>query len=611
MTSKLKSETPPMRAEVDPANCWDITPLYMTREDWKKDFDLCSSGKDCSPIWPEFAPSHYQIDNPESLNKLLSKKFSVERKLDQLYVYAHLIHDQDIASPQGEKDYLSAIYLYTLFSQEISWIQPALVALTEEKVNYLLSSAILTPYRFYLKKIFRLAPHTGTANEEKILASAFSVLNVSNKAFSSLNDSEIPFGTARDSKGEEHPLSHATASLYMQSPDRKLRSTTYLAQCQRYYDYRNTFANLLNGKVQAHLFEAKARNYASCLEASLFQNNIPIAVYTNLIKEIKKHISLINRYFNLKKDALNLKEFHFYDVYAPITQTIERKYRYEEGVDLVCESLLPLGTTYVDILRNGLLFNRWVDRYENKNKRSGAYSSGCYDSPPYILLNYTGTLYDVSVIAHEAGHSMHTYFSTEAQPYHNAQYPLFLAEIASTFNEMLLMDALSKSDQTKEEKIIIITRTLDTIFSTLFRQTLFAAFEYDIHSAAEQGLALTEEFFSTTYHNLQQEFYGGVITFDPLSALEWARIPHFYYNFYVYQYATGIVASLSFAEKILTNEPGALDLYLNFLKSGGSDFPLNILKKSGLDMTTVDPLHQAFAFITKKIDLLSSLLSKS
>lgn len=610
MTTELKTEALPTRTQVDPKHCWDTTLMYANREEWKKDFDLCSSGKDRSPIWPEFSPSHYQIDNPESLLELLSKKFSVERKLDQLYVYAHLIHDQDITNPEGESDYQSIVYLYTLFSQEISWIQPALIALSEEKVAALLSSSVLAPYRFYLEKIFRLSPHTGTTNEEKILASSFAALNVSNKAFSSLSDAEIPFGIAKDSNGEEHPLSHALASLYMQSPDQELRRTAYLAQFQRYYDYRNTFANLLNGKVQAHLFEAKARNYPSCLEASLFQHNIPTTVYINLINETKKHTSLINRYFNLKKEALNLKEFHFYDVYAPISQTTSKNYSYEEGVDLVCKSLLPLGTHYVEILRNGLLSNRWVDRYENKHKRSGAYSSGCYDSAPYILLNYTNTLYDVSVIAHEAGHSMHSYFSREAQPYHDAQYPLFLAEIASTFNEMLLMEALSKSDQSKEDKIVIITKTLDTIFATLFRQTFFAAFEYEIHSAAEQGTPLTEEFLSATYGNLQKEFYGGVVTSDSLSALEWARIPHFYYNFYVYQYATGIIAALSFAEKILTQEPGALELYLKFLKSGGSDFPLNILKKSGLDMTTSAPLDKAFAFITKKIDLLSSLLSE-
>ncbi|WP_100933976.1 oligoendopeptidase F [Candidatus Chlamydia corallus] len=609
MTTTLKAETPPTRDQINPANCWDTTPMYRNREEWKKDFDLCSSGKDRSPIWPELSLSQYQIDTPQSLHELLSKQFFVERKLNKLYVYAHLIHDQDITNPEGEGDYQSIVYLYTLFSQEIAWIQPALIALSQEKIDLLLSSPVLAPYRFYLEKIFRLSPHTGTAGEEKILASSFAALSVSNKAFSSLSDSEIPFGEAKDSNGEQHPLSHALASLYMQSPDRELRRTAYLAQCQRYHNYRNTFANLLNGKIQAHLFEAKARKYPSCLEASLFQHNIPTTVYTNLIKETKKHTSLINKYFNLKKEALKLKEFHFYDVYAPIVQTAEKKYSYEEGVDLVCNSLLPLGTTYVEILRNGLLSDGWVDRYENKNKRSGAYSSGCYDSPPYILLNYTDTLYDVSVIAHEGGHSMHSYLSRETQPYHDSQYPLFLAEIASTFNEMLLMDALSKSDQSKEEKIVIITRTLDTIFATLFRQTFFAAFEYEIHSAAEQGVPLTEEFLSTTYGNLQQEFYGGIVTTDPLSVLEWARIPHFYYNFYVYQYATGIVASLSFAEKILTQESDALELYLNFLKSGGSDFPLNILKKSGLDMTTTTPLDEAFAFITKKIDLLSFLLS--
>ncbi|ANH78915.1 oligoendopeptidase F [Candidatus Chlamydia sanziniae] len=602
------NETFPLRRQVAEENCWDTTPLYSNREAWTKDFQLVYAKKDY-PFWPELSLTHYTLENPESLHTLLTKTFAIERQLDKLYTYAHLIHDQDITHPEAIADYQSITHLYTLFKEETAWIQPSLIALSLDKTEELLCHPFLSPYKFYLEKIFRLSLHTGTPNEEKILASSFTALNVSNKVFSSLSDSEIPFGEAQDSKKQKHPLSHALTSFYMQSTDRELRRTAYLAQCERYYNYRHTFANLLDGKIQAHLFAARARNYSSCLDAALFQNNIPTSVYFTLIEEIKKHTFLINRYFTLKKKVLQLKDFHFYDIYAPISSVEQKHYSYEEGVHLISESLQPLGSEYIHLLRKGLLSDRWVDRYENKNKRSGAYSSGCYDSPPYILLNYTNTLYDVSIIAHEVGHSMHSYFSRKYQPYHDAQYPIFLAEIASTLNEMLLMHGLAEVSESKEEKITIITRTLDTIFATLFRQTLFATFEYEIHSAAEQGVPLTEEFLSSMYRNLQEEFYGTVITFDPFSSLEWARIPHFYYNFYVYQYAIGIIASLSFVEKILNKEPKAVDLYLSFLKSGGSDFPLHILQKSGLDLQTTSPLEKAFTFITKQMDSLSSLIS--
>ncbi|WP_139414471.1 oligoendopeptidase F [Chlamydia abortus] len=596
------------RSEISPQDCWDITPLYLNRKAWKADLDSFGLKTDGSPKWPALQATQYQLDNSESLLSLLTTLFSIERKLDKLYVYAHLVHDQDITNQEGIADLKSITHLHTLFTEETSWVQPALTSLSESLIAQHLSAPCLAPYRFYLEKIFRLSIHTCTPGEEKILASAFTPLEVASKAFSSLSDSEIPFGQATDSEGNSHPLSHALASLYMQSTDRELRKTSYLAQCERYHSYRHTFANLLNGKIQAHVFYAKNKWYNSCLEAALYHNNIPTTVYTNLIDIVKKNSSLITKYFSIKQRCLNLKDFHFYDVYAPLSQSKEKKYTFQEAVDLIYTSLSPLGTEYIDTLKQGLTTQGWVDKYENLNKCSGAYSSGCYDSHPYVLLNYTGTLYDVSVVAHEGGHSMHSYFSRKHQPFHDAQYPIFLAEIASTLNEMLLMDSMLKESDSKEEKITILTRCLDTIFSTLFRQVLFASFEYDIHHAAEHGVPLTEEYLSSTYKNLQNEFYGEIITFDVLSNIEWARIPHFYYNFYVYQYATGIIAALCFLEKILNNEDNALNSYLNFLKSGGSDFPLEILKKSGLDMGTVEPIQKAFCFIEKKIQELSSLI---
>lgn len=601
-TMNKKQAAPRKRQDVPLQDCWDTTSLYHNRTDWEKELNQCTS------LTKQIVATNYDLSDATSVKALLNVLLSAERQLDKLYTYAHLIHDQDISNQEAIADLKTVTHLYTVFAETISWIQPALVRLPADIAEGHLHSPALSEYRFYLEKIFRLASHTRSPEEEKMLASSFPALEVASKAFSSLSDSEIPFGEAKDSQGESHPLSHALASLYMQSSDRELRRTAYLQQCQRYHHYRLTFANLLNGKIQAHLFHAKARNYASCLEAALFQNNIPTSVYTSLVETVKKHSSLITQYFGLKRQALNIDEFHFYDVYAPIGGKTEKTYTYDEAVDIICDSLSILGENYIDILRKGLTTDGWVDKYENLNKRSGAYSSGCYDSKPYILLNYQQTLYDISIIAHEGGHSMHSYFSRANQTFQDHQYPIFLAEIASTLNEMLLMHFLLEKTESKEEKITLLTRTLDTIFATLFRQVLFAAFEFEIHSAAEKGIPLTEEFLSNTYHSLQKELYGDIVVFDEYSMIEWARIPHFYYNFYVYQYATGIIAALCFAERILNKEEGALEQYLGFLKSGGSDFPLEILKKSGLDMAATEPILKAFSFIEKKINELSSLL---
>ena len=608
MTSATPSQTAPRsRKDVPSSDCWDVQSLYADREAWKKDLEKAGAAE--APFWPHLNEKHFHIEQPSSLCKLLTTVFSIERTLEKLYVYAHLTHDEDIANQEAAADLKSITYLLTAFAEEISWIQPALIALPQNISDALLASPELQPYRFYLQKLFRLAPHTGTSREEKLLASSFPALEVAYKTFSSLTDSEIPFGEATDSEGKSHPLSHALASLYMQSADRELRKSTYHKQCQRYHGYRLSLANLLNGKIQAHLFQAKARNYDSCLEAALFQNNISTSVVTTLIDTVKQHTHLITKYFQLKQKALGLPDFHFYDVYAPLVASeAARHYSYEEAVSLICDSLAPLGTDYVETLRQGLTSDGWVDKYENINKRSGAYSSGCYDSKPYILLNYTGTLYDISVVAHEGGHSMHSFLSHKHQQYHEAQYPIFLAEIASTLNETLLMEFLLKNAPSKEEKIAILSRSLDTIFATLFRQTLFAAFELEAHSAAERGEPLTEEFFSKNYGRLQNIFYGDCVAFDELSSIEWARIPHFYYNFYVYQYATGIIASLCFAERILAKEDGAQKAYLTFLQSGGSDFPIEILKKSGLDMTSSSPMLKAFSYIERKLDELANLL---
>lgn len=611
MAISAKEQRIRLRSEIDQKDCWNTSVIYANRKAWQAAVETLQSHKNDTNIWPQLAPKNYRLDQPQSLLTLIEAVFDIERTLEKLYVFAHLTHDQDITNQEAIADLKTIVHLFTLFKEETSWIQPALIRLPQTSIQNLLASQELSKYRFYLEKIFRLAPHTKTPEEEKLLASLAPSMETAYKTFSSLSDSEIPFGSATDSQGNKHPLSHALASLYMQSSDRELRKTTYQQQLQRYADFRLSFSNLLNGKIQAHIFEAKARNYPSCLDAALYQNNISTNVFFNVIETTKQHTHLITQYLNLKKTVLNLPSIHFYDVYAPLSSEKEKCYTYDQAVNIICDSLNPLGKEYVHILKKGLTTDGWVDKYENLNKRSGAYSSGCHDTFPYILLNYTGTLYDISILAHEGGHSMHSYYSRTHQPFQYSSYPIFLAEIASTFNETLLMEFLLKQEPSHQEKIVLLTRFLDTIFATIFRQTMFASFEYEIHSSAEKGIPLTEQLLSSTYLKLQKQFYGDCITFDELSHMEWARIPHFYYNFYVYQYAIGMIASLCFAEMILSKNAQALEFYLSFLKSGGSDFPLNILKKSGLDIETPQPMAKAFSFIEKKIAELANLVEKT
>lgn len=418
-TSVLKEKQVLSRNEIAQEDCWNTSVIYADRQAWQADVDALQANSNNECIWPNLQAVHYHLEQPQSLLSLIETVNDIERKLEKLYVFAHLIHDQDITNQEAIADLKIVIRIFSLFKEETSWIQPTLIGLPDEIRQQLLASPELKAYKFYLEKIFRLAIHTKTPEEEKILAALIPSMETAYKTFSSLSDSEIPFGIAKDSQGTEHPLSHALASLYMQSSDRELRRTTYQQQLQRYSDFRLSFSNLLNGQIQAHLFEAKTRNYSSCLEAALYQNNISPNVFFNIIETTKQHISLLTSYFNLKKTILNLPDMHFYDVYAPLSSKKEKQYTYDQAVNIICESLHLLGEDYVHTLRKGLTTEGWVDKYENLNKRSGAYSSGSHDTFPYILLNYTGTLYDISILAHESGHSMHSYYSRKNQPFNS------------------------------------------------------------------------------------------------------------------------------------------------------------------------------------------------
>ncbi len=600
---------PISRQAVAEKDRWDLASLYPSLDAWQS--ELKSIVKtDSPPFFDEVSLFKGKLEeSPNNLLATLKAYFEMERKLRKLYTYAHLLHDEETAQEEPKKAYNTIVNIYHQFSQETSWMQPEILSLDASKLNKYLNDPLLKDYHFFLEKLARLKPHTLTGEQEELLALAGQALETPQKAFSAINNADFKFGTIKDSEGKDRELTHATYSLYLRDQDRILRKNAFMAMHKQYQSYENSLAELLSGVVQGHLFEARARKYSSCVEAALFPKNIDVSVYRALIDAVHSRIDLLHRYTSLRKRLLGLDELHYYDLYVPLVPSVDFTYSYDEAEELVINSMKPLGDAYADALDKGMKGERWVDRYENENKRSGAYSSGCFDSHPYILMNYKGILRDVFTLAHEAGHSMHSLFSRKNQPYHYSDYTIFVAEVASTFNEELLMQTLVKKAKTDVEKAYLINEKLEDIRGTLFRQVSFAEFELFIHECAEKRIPLTPKLLKDKYLELTRFYYGPDLVVDPEVAIEWARIPHFYYNFYVYQYATGISAALALADGVKRNGAEAKDRYLAFLSSGSSDYPIELLAKAGVDMRTPKPVSDALNEFGSYTDQLDKLLA--
>lgn len=540
----------------------------------------------------------------------LTAYFSFMRRIDALYTYAHLLHDQDVKETRPMEIYKRALQIYENFQTETAWLEPEILAIPDEQFSRLLSQSELSPFLPYLKKLQCLKPHTLTDKEEKLLAMAQTPLKAASKAFSLMNNADMKFQPAIDVNGHAHELTHGSYAKLMKSEDRVLRKSAFTHLHQKFSEYENTLSELLNGCVQNHLFSAKARGYPSCLDAALFPHQIDPAVYHQLIDTLSSHLKPLERYLKLRKSCLGVDELHAYDLSVPIVEDADTHFEYEDAVDIVLDSYRPLGDEYVAIVAQGLKKDRWVDVYENEGKRSGAYSSGCYDSFPYILLNYQATFSDVMTLSHEIGHSMHSYYSCRNQPYQSSSYAIFVAEVASTFNEELTFRKLLELAKTPKQRCYILSQKIDSIRSTLYRQTLFAEFELVIHQMAEKQIPMTPHALKELYLNLNTKYYGKVMTIDSLLAVECLRIPHFYYNFYVYQYATGISAAYFLAEKVLAGEARALENYLQFLKSGSSQFPLELLQRAGVDMFKKEPIVHLIDRFSFLVDALEEELKK-
>lgn len=596
------------RSEIPKNDQWNVEALYFSIDDWKKAYALCE--KESSEKFPKVQQFRKRLgESDQVLKAALETIHAADREISKIATYAHLRHDEDIANAANKEIFSQSSSLVNEFQQEISWFEPELLSLPQETIDRYLSSPLLKDWRFFLEKIFRMKPHSLPEEQELLLAMSAKALSTSYKAFNALSDADFKFDPAEDAEGVKHEVTHGRYSLLLRSPDPVLRENCFKTYLGKYQSYSNTLAELLNGQMETQVFYAKAKKFTTSLEASLYPKNIPLEVYHSLIAAVHEKIDSLHRYVKIRSKVLGITPLHVYDLQVPLTKDFDLKIPYERAEELVIASTAPLGAEYQNALKKGLMEDRWVDRFENQNKRSGGYSSGCFDSMPYILMNYKAIVRDLFTLAHEAGHSMHSYFSRKSQPYQYSDYSIFVAEVASTFNEELLLQMMLKEAKSKEERIFLINQKIDDIRATLFRQTQFAEFELLIHTLAEQKIPLTPERLSQEYLKIQQFYYGEALAKDEEIAMEWARIPHFYYNYYVYQYATGISAALALADKVLQGGEKEREDYISFLKSGSSLYPIDALKLAGIDMTTAEPVKQAIGRFDRLLDALEKEIS--
>lgn len=592
------------RKDVPETDKWNLSSLYKSNDDWENDL------KALEPLVQKVASFNGKLgESSETLLEALKSLEQAELKLETIYNYASLQHNADEDDSAAADREGRASMAYTDFSAKLSFFDPELQAIPDEKINEWIELPEFADYKIYLKKLLRLKPYILSEKEERILSLQGQVAQTPYKTFSVLENVDLngELGTVETPEGKA-PL---TASFYVQllhHKDRNVRKQVYEQYYGKFNNYQNTIASLYAGSVNQDVFESRARGYKSSLEAALFGNKVPETVYRNLIDCVHKNLPALHKYYKLRKKILGVEELRHYDVYVPLVKDAESIIPYEEAVEICRNALAPLGKEYTDTLCDGLL-NGWADRYENKGKRSGAFSSGTYVGYPYILLNYKeNVLRDVYTVAHEGGHSMHSWYSVKNNPFMQYNYTIFEAEVASTFNEELVFEYLLKNAKDEKMKAYLLSMRVDDILATLHRQTMFAEFELKTHELVEKGVPLTAEVLRKTYRELLELYFGPDMVFEELSDLEAFRIPHFYNAFYVYKYATGISAALALAKRVVSGGPKERDEYFMFLKSGGSRYPIESLKVAGVDMESPEPVQAALDEFAKMVDELENIL---
>lgn len=605
MSEQSKVKKVPSRSEIKVEDTWKLEDIFASDDAWEKEFE------EVKALIPQMEKFKGKLgESAQTLYDALQEQDELTMRVSKLYTYAHMRYDQDTTNSfyQGLNDRIKT--LYTQIASALSYVTPEILSIEESKIkHYMAEHKELKLYAHALDEITRERPHILSESEEALLAQASEVLGSSSNTFGMLNNADLEFPSIKDENGEEVEITHGRYIRFLESSDRRVREEAFKAVYETYGKFKNTFASTLSGTVKKDNFSARVRHYNSARHSALSTNNIPEEVYDNLVKTVNDNLHLLHRYIDLRKKVLGIEELHMYDLYTPLVKDVKMEVTYEEAKDYILKGLKPLGEDYLNVLKEGFE-NRWVDVHENKGKRSGAYSSGTYGTNPYILMNWQDNVNNLFTLAHEFGHSVHSYYTRKTQPYPYGDYSIFVAEVASTCNEALLNDYLLKTIDDEKQRLYLLNHYLEGFRGTVFRQTMFAEFEHDVHVRAQNGEPLTPELLTKLYYDLNKKYFGDNLVIDEEIGLEWARIPHFYYNYYVYQYATGFSAAAALSKQILEEGNAAVERYVGFLKSGSSDYPIEVLKKAGVDMTTSQPIEEALAVFEEKLTEMERLLNQ-
>jgi oligoendopeptidase F len=603
LEEKRTVQTQTKRNEIAKEYTWNLESIFANNEEWKHAYEALSKQI------PELAALKGKLsESGKTLFEILQARDAVFEKIEKLFVYTSMRKDEDTTNSTYQGMYDQAMQLYVQATTAISFIEPEILALPQEKQDQFVQDyPELRLYDHQLHDLSRNRPHVRSAEVEAILAAAGEITEAPDTIFSMIDNADLQLPKITDEHGNEVELTKGNYLVYIRNTDRRVRKEAFEGLHNTFLKQRNTIATTLASQVKGALFHTRQRNFASTRERALFRNNIPVSVYDNLVSTVTEHIPLLNRYMKLRKRRLQLDELHMYDLYVPIVEETADEINYEQARETVVAALAPLGQDYVTILKSAFT-NRWIDVYETPGKRGGAYSGGAYATQPFILLNFQNKRDSMFTLAHELGHSMHSFFTRGNQPFQYGDYTIFVAEVASTLNEGLLTEHLLKTTTDKAARLAILNHSLESLRGTLFRQTMFAEFEQLIHQRVQEGQPLTADALSVAYHDLNAKYYGGETIIDELIDIEWARIPHFYYNFYVYQYATGISAASALVQQIVHEGQPAVDRYLNFLRSGSSEYSIELLKKAGVDMATPEPIRLALKLFDNHLTQMEELI---
>lgn len=591
------------RSEIDKNYQWDLSTIYGSIDEWNKEY---ISTKDKLPSLTKYKGS--LLKDANTLLEFLNLDTEINRKLDKLFSYAHLLNDEDTTNTKNQELFGKIVNLNNEYSKIATFVKPELLKSNYEQIKAFYKDLLeLKEYEVLLEEIYRYKEHTLDEKEERIVAELNKSLSSPSEIFEKLTDADMKFPDIVDEKGNSVEFTESNYSIFIRSKDRRVRKDAFNILHNTYGKYKNTLSETYASLVEVEVALSKIYNFESAIKMSLFDDNIDVSVYDNLVKTVNENLKELYKYYDLRKKILNLDEQHLYDTYVSLVEDDNKNYTFSEAKDLVLKALSVLGDDYVEIL-NKAFDEKWIDVFNNVGKRSGAYSSGCYDTNPFILLNFEGKLDDVSTLSHELGHSVHSYLSREFNSYQNASYKIFVAEVASTVNELLLNNYMLKNTSDKNEKLSILNKQLELFKSTIFRQTMFAEFERDMHALVEQNGVLTNEVLCDAYYKLVKKYFGDSVYIGEAIKYEWSRIPHFYYNFYVYKYATGLSAAAFIASQILSGNKEYIEKYKNFLKLGGSMYPIDELKQIDIDMTKKEVVESAIEMFKNTLEEFEKLI---